>query len=219
MASDPFWLTSKFQAWNSATCSSLVMIRGNFGIQTTIKDFLTDAVVCIRQSDVPVIWALKTVDLIDFRMTLVDLLKYLTCQALKLQHMPTESSLSLNCARFQSARDEKEWFNLLAASLASLKQVYIILDLELLSLKLVDVTGSFSLPAAFSELFKQLAQRSPNIVVKVMLVSYGSSVLDAADEQSQNCLILVNRRRLQKHTKSRIIKPKRLIKVDGKQIS
>ena len=213
MISDPFWLTSKFQAWNSATCSSLVMIKGSFGSQTNVKDFLADSIMCIRQSNVPVIWALKTLDSTDFRMSLVDLLKYLTYQALKLQHMPTESSLSLNCARFQSARDENEWFNLLAASLASLKQIYIIMDLELLSSELATTTDNFSLPVAFSELFNQLGKRSPDTVAKVMLVSYGSSVLNMADEKHQRSLILVNRRRLQKHPKIRTRNIKRVIRV------
>lgn len=197
----------------------MVMIRGTFSNQTTVKDFLTDAIVCIRASNVPVVWAIKTLGSTDSRMTLVDLLRYLTCQILKLQRMPTESAMSLECAKFQSARGEHEWFNLLAASLANLKHVYIIMDLELLSQKLENVSDNFELSAAFWGLFGELGRRSPNTVVKVMLVSYGSNVFNTFDERSKGNLILVNRKGPQKHSKLWNVKSKRVINIKSREIN
>jgi len=165
-----------------------------------MKNCLVNAIEEIRRAKVTALWALKTMGstsgstATNSSISTVDLLKYLTSQALRFGPPPTERTLSLSCARFQSARTEKEWVDLLAASLSGLKQVFIVVDIELLSPDLaLQADSTFTLPESFGELFAQLNQRCPDLVVKVILASYGSPLLCALSEAGRKDLLLAGK--------------------------
>ena len=200
---DPFWLHPRFQAWAESPASGLVMVRGSHSTRAAMKDCLVNAIEQIRRSNATALWALKTQvpnanpnsdTQTTNSITAVELLKYLTSQALKFGPPPTERSLTISCARFQRARDEREWIDLLAVSLADLKHVYIVVDVELLlSPEPSSSSIPFTLPESFTNLFAQLGQASPNTTVKVMLASYGSPLLAAVAGNNSGDVITAGR--------------------------
>ncbi|KAI0475740.1 hypothetical protein GGR56DRAFT_433412 [Xylariaceae sp. FL0804] len=191
--SKAFWLDPKFQAWSTTRTSSLIMVKGDFRSRQDVKDFLTNAISCIREANVPVIWALKAMDSSAGGISVVELLKYLTHQALQQGLPPTERSLALSCARFQTARQEKEWFDILAASLADMKQIYIAVDVEVLAPEVAGAGGGFSLPDAFLKLIDELRKKSPGAVVKIVLISYRSQSLGRVTSENRSRVISVGR--------------------------
>ena len=124
----------------------------------------------------------------------MDLIKALISQVMRintaLQH---ESNLALSCAKFQTAEDEDEWFELLASVLAGLSQICIIIDLEMFCLR--DRQSAQRWPSAWMEVFEKMSQRGIKTVVKVILVSYGSRVFKSmpGDElrNLKDCVIQV----------------------------
>lgn len=177
-AVEPFWLGPKLQAWASAKSSSLIMVRGTFQNRFGMKDFCVDFIGILREAEIPVLWALKSsYKDTDAVPSMVDLLKHLVCQALRLNvALQTESFLGPSCAAFRRAMTEDDWFNLLGSVLAGLPQIYIVIDVEMLSSLFPPLTKDFSLPLAFLGLFQKLSDRGVKTRVKVILVSYGSTM-------------------------------------------
>ncbi len=223
-ACDPFWLHPRFQAWSESPSSNLIMVQGTFAGRSAMRASLVDAIAAIRQANATALWALKTSNSAaaalnsEASISSVELLKYLTAQALRFTGPPsttttTERTLALSCARFQTARDEREWIGLLAGSLAGLgsRQVFIVVDVELLGREAVACvtqdsgnrgnssnSNRFMLPESLRELFAQLEARASGVVVKVLLASYGSPLFGAAGEACRKDVVLAGRPRPQR---------------------
>ncbi len=220
-ASDPFWLHPRFQAWSESPSSNLIMVQGTFAARSAMRASLVDAIAAIRQANATALWALKTSTSMTTAapgsgtsISSVELLKYLTAQALRFTGPPstaTERTLALSCARFQTARSEHEWIGLLAGSLAGLRNqhVYIVVDVELLGREAVacvtqnneshgSSSNRFMLPESLRDLFAQLEARAPGLVVKVLLASYGSPLFSAAGEACRKDVLLAGRPRPQR---------------------
>ncbi|KAK0644219.1 hypothetical protein B0T16DRAFT_355986 [Cercophora newfieldiana] len=208
-ACEPFWLHPRFQAWATSPTSDLIMVKGSYTARAAIKDCLVNAIEQIRLSKATALWALKTQSAAgdETFISVVELIKYLTAQALQFGPPPTERSLSLSCARFQSARGEKEWISLLAGSLADLKHVFIVVDIELLASQVhvasPHPSSAFKLPELVGELFAQLSRTSPGTTVKVMLASYGSPVFGDLRDAERKDLIVAGRGRPQRPVANR----------------
>jgi hypothetical protein len=193
----PFWLRPRFQTWAASDTSNLIMVRGSYAARAAMKDCLVNAIEQIRLSNATAIWALKTQNNEGDSVSLVELIKYLTAQALHFGPPQTERSLSLSCARFQTARGEKEWMDLLARSLVGLKHVFIIVDVELLAPEMVSPSpqSKAAVPELFAGLLVRLEKTSPDTKVKVMLASYGSPVFDEVRDAYRQDLIVTSRGR------------------------
>ncbi|KAI4134158.1 MAG: hypothetical protein LQ347_001756 [Umbilicaria vellea] len=178
----PFWLTPKIQQWNRSTASSLIMIKGTRKLRFHIKDFCTDSICALRQHTTPTIWALQSVqngDSITMQapVSTADLLKSLISQAIRLNpSLHTDASLSPRLNAYLDVSTEAEWFSLLSSVLQDLPLVYILIDVETVHAELEDSHREFSWPMAFLAAFSGMAERGIKTVVKVILVSYGSSV-------------------------------------------
>jgi hypothetical protein len=186
------------------------MVQGAFSGRAAMRTCLVNAIEQIRLAKATALWALKVADPAGSPsptappISTVDLIKYLTAQALCYGPAPTERSLALSCARFQSARGEKEWANLLAAGLAELKRVFIVADIELLSSELAcSPQEAFTLPESLAEVFALLKARAPGVVVKVLLASYGSPLFGVASEPARRDLLLAGKARPQRVVASR----------------
>lgn len=155
-----------------------------------VRSFLVDAVECSRSSDVPVIWALRYPGMVESRLSTVELLKYLTSQALKQCAEPTEGSLALSCSRYQRSSTENDWVKLLADSLSGFRCIYILVDVELLHPDLESLSKEFSLPHALLALFRELSERRAQTIVKVALASYGSVMFDGFGNQEARSFII-----------------------------
>lgn len=180
-----FWLDSKFDKWKTSPESSLIIVQGHAQLRTDIRDFCVNVVEALRDANVPVLWALKMVERdATHEPSVVDLIKDLVSQALRVNtSLHTEQSLALNCARFQSASTESEWFELLGAVLAGIPQTYMIIDTDIVSTIYANTTKDFSLPQAFLDLFKGLSSRGVKTTLRVILVSYRSNMSQKSDQQ------------------------------------
>ena len=187
--SHPFWLEEKFQTWKSMPASSLIIVKGNYTSRFEIKNFCVDATQLLRDARVPIFWALRTTkqDAIQ-APSVTDILKNLICQVLRL-NIPTqkERSLALSCSKFYGAETEAQWFDLLGSVLAGLPQIYIIVDAEAVS-PIYASSKVFSWPLRSLNVFKKLSERGLKTIVKVVLVSYGSTTFqDLAQKPSGLC--------------------------------
>jgi hypothetical protein len=196
--SHPFWLTQRFQSWNTANDSTLLMIRGDHSTRFVVKDFCVNVIRQLHESKTPVIWALKTSssDTMEAPST-IDVLRDLVSQALQANpDSHNDRIMSLRCAQFQSAQTEDQWFDLLASVLAGLPQIYVLIDIETLGQSFGDHGQDCSWPSAFQNVFNKMRDWNLRTVVKVLLVSYGSFAFDKVTEQGlRDLLISVRRQR------------------------
>jgi len=148
------------------------MIKGSYLTRLETKDFAADLVALLRGIKIQVVWSLsaKAEGTLCWRSP-VDVLKQLVLQILQLNHLLVDAqSPILNAARFQSARTEGDWFELLGSVLEGLPQIYIVVDAEVLS---KEFSSQVSWPEAFMHLFERLQEKFCKTVVKVVLVSLG----------------------------------------------
>jgi hypothetical protein len=190
-----FWLNAKIQFWNRCQSSSLVIIKGTHKQRFHVKDFCVDSVSILRNTQIPVIWALKAMDVqnsvaAENKVSTIVLLKHLITQAIQINSaLHTDAALAPRLKAWLGASTEAEWLGILASALQGIPIVYIIIDIELLDHSLAELTESFLLPAAFLQVFSQMAQRGIKTVIKVALVSYGSPVFK--QPMSSECQKLV----------------------------
>ncbi|KAF7508997.1 hypothetical protein GJ744_008553 [Endocarpon pusillum] len=133
----------------------------------------------LRKNSIPVIWTLKTHQADrSHSIFAVDILRDLVHQALRLNvSLRTERSVSLSCAQFRAAETEEQWLNLLAMIVATLPQLYIIVDIEAVDICSADKMHVFSWLSAFQAMFRSLSVRQVSLSLKVILVSYGSATV------------------------------------------
>jgi hypothetical protein len=175
-----FWLAPKMQNWNSSIASSLIMVKGSHRLRKHIKSFCADAIRLLRESNTPVLWALKTSEpqtpTPTDNTTTIDIIKSLILQTINLNPtLHTERSLCSRLQIYLSAKTEADWLVLLASMLEGIPLLYIIIDIQLLSTSASELSSGFSWPAGISRLFKELSDRDSKTVVRVMMLSYGSS--------------------------------------------
>ena len=189
--SERFWLDPKLEQWEGNAASSLVAVKGSYKLRFDVRDFCVNIVEYVRAATVPVIWALPTPSEKDADVrtySTLDLLKHLTWQILRLNTMlHAEASMSVTCARFQSATDEDQWFDLLASVTAGMDKIYVVIDVEILS---SISAGRKSLPEAFLYMFAKLTDRGSKTVMKVVLVSYTPMVFSERVESRIRDLVV-----------------------------
>lgn len=54
------WLNAKVQKWNSSLQSSLIILKGTWQLRSHVQGFCTESIASLRDSNVPVFWALNT---------------------------------------------------------------------------------------------------------------------------------------------------------------
>ena len=172
----PFWLEQRFTSWQSIPVSSLIMIRGTNYNRFEIRNFCVKSIYLLQKALMPAVWVLKkTESRHQETYSPVDLIKALISQVMRINTaIQRESDLALSCAKFRTAENEDEWFELLGSVLAGLSHICIIIDIEMFCLR--DQQSAQRWPSAFMDIFEKMSQRGIKTVVKVILVSYGSTV-------------------------------------------
>ncbi|KAL6886930.1 hypothetical protein GGI43DRAFT_431718 [Trichoderma evansii] len=173
-ATNPFWLSSRFQSLFSTEGSAIAVMKGNFACRQVLQNFCVDVIEHLRSSDLPTLWALKkaaTPNNEQTQFSIMDLLKYLIVQALKLnESLKTEKTMAWRCAQFQRATTAAELFQLLLAALDGLgRQIYLVIDLETIEESLQSLDG-FNIVSAFLQSFH--TSQSPNTRLKIIIVRY-----------------------------------------------
>lgn len=171
---NPFWLSSRFQSLFSTEDSALALMKGNFATRQVLQDFCVDVIEHLRSSNIPTLWALKKVATPNNEQTqfsIMDLLKYLIVQALKLnESLKTEKTMAWRCAQFQRATSAAELFQLLLVALEGLgRQTYLVIDMETIEESLQSLDG-FNIVSAFLQSFN--ASQSPKIRLKTIIIRY-----------------------------------------------
>lgn len=73
-----FWFESKIQCWNQSSESSLIVITSTRRSRSFIQDFCARSISLLQEDDIPVLWALRTVDFAEaesHEVSVVDLIK------------------------------------------------------------------------------------------------------------------------------------------------
>jgi hypothetical protein len=149
--------------------SSQILIQGSFRNRHLARDFAVDMIDLVYAAQIPVVWALDPTFDTQLRLTPMDVLKYITLQVLRLNHaMLNERAVTLSAAQFQSTTTETGWFSMLGSALEGLQQLYIIIDLELLT---KSAASTQTWLEEFPRLFSELSARKVRTVVKVAFVS------------------------------------------------
>lgn len=221
-SSPTFWRDPKMQTWSCSKSSSLVMVNATRKLRFNVKDFCTNSIAMLQEDQIPVIWALKAMDTrgtaespMHDQVSTIELLKYLISQAISVNEaIHTDAALTPRLKLYMDAKNEEQWLDILAMSLQGLPLIYIIIDVELLSPSLADLTENFSWPIAFLKVFAELSQRNNKTIVKVVLVSYGSPVLkNNISDEFQKLTVSVN----QHHKTARTPYEKREVLTRGKK--
>jgi hypothetical protein len=193
-----FWSHPKFNRWQSQQQPALIMVKGDYKSRFEVKKFCISVVQMLRKSNMPVIWTLKPcqADGSD-PLSVIDVVRDLVCQALRLNvSFRTERFLSLSCAQFRVAETEEQLFDLLAMIVATLPQLYIVVDIEAVDMSSANRTHVFSWFSAFQAMFQKLSSRQLNLVLKVVLVSYGSAAVhDIGISEFWDLVVLVRQPR------------------------
>ncbi|OAG16202.1 hypothetical protein CC77DRAFT_391926 [Alternaria alternata] len=179
-AGSQFWLNPKFTAWESASSPTMIMVKGEYSTRFQVQNFAVDVITNLRNRTVPTLWALKSVRADGATSaSAIDIIKGLICQAIQhniSQH--TERSLALSCAQFRAADSIEQWLDLLARTIASFPQLYIIVDLEA-------VGGSYlngiSWLCQLTAMFQRHNSGKWISRLKILLVSYGSMMRQQDD--------------------------------------
>ncbi|KAI4626330.1 uncharacterized protein J4E87_004832 [Alternaria ethzedia] len=175
-----FWSNPKFAAWESASSPAMIMVKGEYSTRFQVQGFAVDVIHDLRNRTVPILWALKSVSAHGASAaSTVDIIKGLICQAIQLNiSQQTERSLALSCAQFRAADSVEQWFDLLARTIASFPQLYIIVDLEAVGSSYLQSTSWLSQLAA---MFQRHASGKWISRLKILLISYGSMLWQQDD--------------------------------------
>lgn len=169
-----FWQSPKLNDWSSMPESKMTVIKGSFRARFAMRNFSLSIIQQLQSKNIPVLWALPGPkdESEAAKVSAVDLFKHLIFQALKLeQDALTESGMALQCSQFHRATTEHQWIQLLGSALLRARsQVYVVIDLSILDRNLEPADG-FSWFAAFQQLFTELSKRSPNLQVKILILS------------------------------------------------
>jgi hypothetical protein len=178
--SSRFWLDPKFAAWESASSPTMILVKGEYSSRCQVQRFAVEIIHELRHRSVPTLWALKSIPTQGASAASnIDIIKGLICQAIQLnvsQH--TERSLALSCAQFRAAGSIEQWFNLLAHTIASLPQLYIIVDLEAVGSSYLH---GISWLSQLTAMFQRHTSGEWISRLKILLISYGSSTWQQED--------------------------------------
>jgi hypothetical protein len=120
------------QRWASEPKTSYIITQS--GHPQSATDFIVEIVNLIRQSSMPLLWALRFPNYWDTELRCVHILKSLVLQAVRLNpDVLTEGRYRLSSAHMHDAVDEEDWFRILNEAIRGLPYVYIIIDADLLN--------------------------------------------------------------------------------------
>ena len=133
---DSLWHSLALKQWSCSTASALILIQG-FANKDTERMLLGTAMVdYVRQSPIPILWALQAPGPQKFAPTsAAQLLKHLAMQVLRSRGSTVEDQISseFNATRVASASTTEHWTDILNHALSSVPLAYIVVDLNLLS--------------------------------------------------------------------------------------
>lgn len=160
-------LSKRLQLWADGSQSEIIHLKGTQKMRWMSQSLAVDIIELLNLHQVPVIWALNTHQRQSEAITVVDILKQLVLQALQINPVIQRQS-PVATSVFFTARNEEEWFNVLAEAITGMPALYVIFDIDIFA-KTVD--SEFDWSRAFQKLFEKLQKRNssaPTLHVAVM---------------------------------------------------
>jgi hypothetical protein len=125
-----------------------------------------------------------------------DVLKDLVYQALRINvASQSERSISIRCARIQAAETAAQWNSLLIDVIASLRRLYILVDVEAVGVTNSAKIARFSWVDFFQQVFRSVRERQIPLSLKVVLVNYGAmGMYELRNDRCQDIIVSVKDR-------------------------
>jgi hypothetical protein len=194
-------IQARLESWADGNQSSLLVVQGVTRAVADAKDLAFDTVGLIRESKVPVIWALPAELDAEDEISTVAVLKTLVLQTLQIHPgiLANKSSL-LSSAAFRRATTESHWLDLLCIALSGVPRIFIVVDAE----KLFQCYHEdASWPEEFIKMFRRLIERNLKHV-KVLVVGYNMSLETREGLERSGCVVVsLKRKRLPKKLRRR----------------
>ncbi|KAH9232624.1 hypothetical protein K456DRAFT_1772895 [Colletotrichum gloeosporioides 23] len=172
ISTNQLWLSPRLTKWSSSHQSCLIIIRGPFSVRSAMVDFSIDVIQTLASAEVPTPWALPGLERSKqaSMSTAVDLIKYLTYQALRWSgSLKTEKELSSRYSQFHTAQKPKDWLKLLEQAVRSLgTQVYIVVDLATV-LSSLDEADGFNVIDELCRMLDDASNEGPRMKVVLLL--------------------------------------------------
>ena len=111
--------------------SDLLLIEGKKDSKGP-KYLATDIIEEISRGSMPIMWALSEGHAKDKTTSLVDILRLLTLQALKIPRTSLNEHMLITPAEIEGAVKSEDWLSLLQRALRGLKEAFIIIDTDIL---------------------------------------------------------------------------------------
>ena len=123
---------SRLSQWASLQTHSLLILQG--GSLAVSKAFMIDLIDLVRDTKLPIIWALRYANYWDSSTTRIDVLRMLVLQALQMNpRVLAPGPKPITFTHMREAASAADWLRILARALQGLPRIFIALDSGLLS--------------------------------------------------------------------------------------
>ena len=123
---------SRLSQWSALQTHSLLILQG--GSLAVSKAFMIDLIDLVRDTKLPIIWALRYANYWDSSTTCIDVLRMLVLQALQMNpRVLTQGPNPLTFTHMREAASAADWLRILARALHGLPRIFIALDSGLIS--------------------------------------------------------------------------------------
>ena len=123
---------SRLSQWASLQNHSLLILQG--GSLAVSKAFMVDLIDLVRDTKLPIIWALRYANYWDTSTTCIDVLRMLVLQALQMNpRVLAQGPNPITFTHMREASSAADWLCILARALHGLPRIFIALDSGLLS--------------------------------------------------------------------------------------
>lgn len=131
---DVFWKSSALDRWNTGEDIHLLVVQGTLPNRFELSAIGTYMTQYVRRSKTPVLFALQSSShQMHDKITPIAIFRYLAMQALRLNSESVSQQVSdeLNSVKVASASNELHWMSIIASALRAVRQVYVVVDLDL----------------------------------------------------------------------------------------
>ncbi|KAK4951235.1 hypothetical protein LTR10_010208 [Elasticomyces elasticus] len=164
------WNMPALNRWSSQPSSAVLIIRGSMSARPESIIVGTTLANHVRNAGVFVLWAFQSTPARQaVRTSGITLLKYLAMQTLKLNAdaFANTASPAFNHTRIAAASTEEHWIHILASALVGVRDVYIVVDLDVLQ---TADDGSVETHQLVTSL-QRLIRACPLTAIKIALIS------------------------------------------------
>ncbi|KAM0302189.1 hypothetical protein ACHAO8_011597 [Botrytis cinerea] len=198
-------LLSRLQLWADSLQSGIICLKGTVLARGISQGLAIELVESLRGKGAPVIWALNS-RLKQYKpspLTTVEILKHLALQIFQINPQIQRTN-PVATATLYTARNEEEWFGVIAEALSGMQLLFIVFDLDLLDS--TDGSG-FDWPQAFTEFFERLRSKRCETILRISFISckYASLspfMMSGARKQSMDIVPISSRTQIQNITQS-----------------